>query len=303
MLPEIAVLIPTFRRTLGLLASLRSMHEQDIGEPFLIVIADNDYPALNGLRVAEQWGRENALIDRMLLVGAPERGYSQCRNAGIGCVLERSVSIACIAMIDDDQTADSSWLRNLLDVRRRFAADLVGGPVILSLPPETPSAIRHANPFRTYSRPTGPVDYLISTGNLLVTTELLKNFSAPFDPDFGLSGGEDADFFERCRRMGFRSVWASEAIVHETVPPSRVSKEWVAKRMYGSGHTSARIAMKYKPHVVAVVEQLYLIIRGIASAAARYVVSSDPVSRFDAVLRLQTARGRLDCLRGKAIKL
>jgi glycosyltransferase involved in cell wall biosynthesis len=303
MPPEIAVLIPTFRRPPGLVAALRSLQEQDIGESFLIVIADNDYPALTGLRVAEQWGRENDLIDRMLLVGAPEPGASQCRNAGISYVLERSPSITSIAMIDDDETADSSWLRKLLDVRQRFAADLVGGPVIFSLPPETPSAIRHANPFRTLSRPTGPLDYLNGTGNLLITTELLRKFSTPFDPHFGLSGGEDADFFERCRRMGSRSVWASEAIVHETVPPSRLSKEWVCKRMYGNGHISARVALKYQPHVVAVVEQLYLIARGFASSAVRYAVLHDPASRFDAALRLQMARGRLGGLRGKAIEL
>lgn len=42
-----------------------------------------------------------------------------------------------------------------------------------------------------------------------------------FDPAFGLTGGEDVDFFGKQISVGRVFVWCNEAEVYETVPPER----------------------------------------------------------------------------------
>src|SRR4029453_12464829 len=62
----------------------------------------------------------------------------------------------------------------------------------------------------------------------------------PFDPAFGLTGGEDGDLLGRLVQRGMRIVWCDEAVVHEPVEPSRLSLRWLLLRGLRGGQDYAR---------------------------------------------------------------
>jgi succinoglycan biosynthesis protein ExoM len=80
-----------------------------------------------------------------------------------------------------------------------------------------------------------------ATNNVMVRTSALGRPPATFDDAFGLTGGEDIEFFARLSRRGATLVWCDEAEVHEPIPHSRLSKSWVLRRSFRSGQTVYRI--------------------------------------------------------------
>ena len=62
-----------------------------------------------------------------------------------------------------------------------------------------------------------------------------------FDVSYGISGGEDSDFFHRLAAAGLNAVWCDEAEVHEHVQPHRVRIGWLVRRAFAGGHSYARI--------------------------------------------------------------
>jgi succinoglycan biosynthesis protein ExoM len=71
----------------------------------------------------------------------------------------------------------------------------------------------------------------------------------PFDPAYGLTGGEDGDLLTRLVQRGARIVWCDEAIVHEPVEPARLSLRWLLLRALRGGQDFARhsVAGRFGP--------------------------------------------------------
>jgi hypothetical protein len=80
------------------------------------------------------------------------------------------------------------------------------------------------------------------TGNVLFDREMVKDLAMPFDPKFGRSGGEDADFFGRMVESGRSFVWCHEAPVYENVPAERQTLRYFVKRAFIRGVTEAEQA-------------------------------------------------------------
>jgi len=59
----------------------------------------------------------------------------------------------------------------------------------------------------------------------------------PFDIRLALTGGSDADFFRRAHLAGCTIIWNDEAIVWETVPPSRANLGWLLRHAYRIGNS------------------------------------------------------------------
>ena len=78
------------------------------------------------------------------------------------------------------------------------------------------------------------------TGNLLFRRRILEGLAHPFREEFG-TGGEDKDFFVRLTEQGCVFVWCNEAIVYETVLPSRYSRRCMMRRALLRG----RISLKF----------------------------------------------------------
>jgi hypothetical protein len=70
-----------------------------------------------------------------------------------------------------------------------------------------------------------------------MATHIVSASGLRFDERHPLSGGSDSYFFRRVREMGYRMIWADQALVTEWVPKSRATLNWLAMRHFRSGAT------------------------------------------------------------------
>jgi succinoglycan biosynthesis protein ExoM len=229
---RIAICVVTYRRPVMLAACLDSLTQLalDPSADVTTIVVDND---LEG-------GSRNVVTSRAAmfpwtLVYAIEaqRGISYARN--------HAVRLACawgadfVAFLDDDETADPNWLRELLAVQQQLGAEVVTGPIIPRFDPGVPDWVVQGRFFERPRYATGTDLPAAPTANCLIAAALFSGSSTPFDPRFALTGGGDTHFFQRARRQGATIVWADRAIVSERVPPTRASVRWLLQRAYRGG--------------------------------------------------------------------
>jgi GT2 family glycosyltransferase len=297
MRPSLAVFVPTFRRPVKLVETLESLANQDITELFLIAVADNDATSCEGESAARSWAHLRGFSERLITLVVPDRGISQCRNAGLDAIINLYPSVAFVAMIDDDARAGPAWLRHLVDMQHKFNTELVGGPVIYDFPANSSDSLQSAPMFNVPKYKAGYVDRLRGSGNCLLATSLLQTMMPqPFDEEFGLSGSEDVDFFERCARLGAKSAWAPDALVFETVPPERFSRRWILIRAYSTAQSEVRIIFKYHRKLDACVILGLLIARGAIAGLIRLLAVLNRRIRFAGEIRIAQCLGRLAAL-------
>ncbi|SFU91663.1 glycosyltransferase family 2 protein [Pseudoduganella namucuonensis] len=231
----IDVCIATFRRPdqlAGLLAALE--RQAPPGWRLRIVVADNDAQR-SAEPVAQAWRARSAVP--LVYDAEPRQNIALARNRALAhCDAE------CIAFIDDDELPCAGWLAALLDSQARYQADVVFGPVDSSLPPDAPPWARDC-----FSKPalaTGTPVRMGGAGNVLFRREVLLGRSDPFDPDFGLTGGEDTDWFYRLHLAGRRMVWCAEAQASEAVPAARLRLSWARRRAFRGGQTYYRVCVR-----------------------------------------------------------
>ena len=231
---NISVCIATYRRPERLRALLDDLVAQEL-PPFEIVVVDND-SAGSAREVVEERRRRGARCPLHYDLQT-EKNISLTRN--------RTVAIACgdwLAFIDDDERAPKAWLRRLADAAGRQAADGVLGPVVPVVPAAAPEWIRRGDFYSWVRMPTGTVvpPNQLRFGNVLLRASFLTTHGAPFDPAYGLTGGEDGDLLTRLVHAGARLVWCDEAIVTEPVEAARQSLRWLLRRGLRGGQDFAR---------------------------------------------------------------
>lgn len=243
--PDIVVAIPTFRRPLWLARLLRALEDIDTQETLSVLVADNDAADARGLsaageivRAGYRWPVEG--------IAVPERGISQVRNALVAHALARGDGDVLIAMLDDDEWPTPRWLDALLAVQRSTGADIVQGPVQCRYDVEPPIWAVLANTCIPPRSGSGPIARADAGGNVLIASSILRRTQGPwFDPQFGLTGGEDKDFFMHMAALGARFAWAEDAVAYTSIPESRLSFAWAMRRAFRAGNCDFRIARKY----------------------------------------------------------
>jgi succinoglycan biosynthesis protein ExoM len=231
---NISVCIATYRRPERLRALLDDLVTQEL-LPFEIVVVDND-SAASARVVVEERQRRGARCPLHYDVQT-EKNISLTRN--------RTVAMASgdwMAFIDDDERAPTAWLRQLADTASQYAADGVLGPVVPVVPAAAPAWLRRGDFYSWARMPTGTVvpPNRLRFGNVLLRARLLTTHGAPFDPAYGLTGGEDGDLLARLANSGARLVWCDEAIVTEPVEAARLSLRWLLRRALRGGQDFAR---------------------------------------------------------------
>jgi succinoglycan biosynthesis protein ExoM len=233
---NVSVCIATYRRPDRLRMLLADLAAQQLA-PLEIVVVDND-AAESACEVVEERRRLSTGYPVYYDV-QPEKNISLTRN--------RTVAMAngeWLAFIDDDERAPAAWLRTLADAARAHAADGVLGPVVPVLPATAPAWIRRGDFYswvRMRSGTVVPANQL-RFGNVLLRASALSQHSVPFDPAYGLTGGEDGDLLARLVNAGSRIVWCDEAVVTEPIEPSRMSLRWLLRRALRGGQDFARHA-------------------------------------------------------------
>lgn len=228
--------IPTYKRPAKLKALLESLAPSLRDFDAEVVVADNACSA-ESEAVVEAF---RAIWPKTVYIPVPERGISAVRNALIAAFETRDV--AWLAMVDDDLTVKPDWLARMTEAGVAYDGDVVGGPYACK--PEQGISFIVANSIfvQRPRRATGLCPPIGGTGNTLVKRSLLDKISAPhFQNRYGLSGGEDYDFFRRAAKAGAKFVWADEADAVEDVELDRLTPGAVLRRYYSTGNYMALI--------------------------------------------------------------
>jgi succinoglycan biosynthesis protein ExoM len=230
---DICVVIPTYRRPPILQSAIGSILAQEgLTEPVELLVVDND-PGRSAESCVREIARNSPIPVRYL--SEPRAGISHARNAGVTAANSRY-----LAFLDDDEEAPPDWLANLRSTAGRYNADVVVGPVRPCFPD-----VGHVPAYakRIYNRDalvaTGEIVQWGGIGNSLLDRERCFRTKTPFDPRFGLSGGEDAVFLARLQSEGRRCVWCAEASVTETIPLAKIEAGYLLRRAFRGGQTTA----------------------------------------------------------------
>lgn len=236
----ISICLCTYKRP-GVVNTLRSVVAQRL-DPDLeteIVVVDND-PLKSGEQVVGAFASTSPVPVRYAC--EPMRNIAHARN--------RTLFLArgdWVAMIDDDEVAEPNWLHELLDTAAKYRADVVIGRVVARYPAGAPRWLTGADPFSRNLGPSGTTCTTGLSGNALLRWRALRDTSIRFDPTFGLSGGEDTDFFNRLHGAGAKIVVAADAVVSEYIPMVRLSPVYLRKRAIRAGQTYGLMALRKLP--------------------------------------------------------
>lgn len=232
--PVIDVLVCTYRRPELLNKTLVGIQHcaEHVGSVRIIVV-DNDAEH-SALEVVERWNTHAPV--EVIYLAQPVQNISLTRNMAL-----EHASAPWIALIDDDEVPDENWLSALLETAKKYNADIVFGPVIAQFGPAAPAWATTGMLFQRKRFATGEAVPLreTRTGNVLLRGARIAKDAFRFDPQLGLSGGEDTEFFSRLAQSGYSMVWCDNACVREWTPSSRTTLSWVTKRGFRIGSVEA----------------------------------------------------------------
>lgn len=231
---NISICIATYRRPQRLRSLLDDLVKQ-VQWPDEVIVVDND--ADGSARAIVEQRRQSSVPFPIHYDIQPVQNISLTRN--------RTVELASgdwIAFIDDDERAPPTWLQKLIETAASCNADGVLGPVVPIVPSYAPAWIHHGEFYDWTRLKTGTVIPMnkLRFGNVLLHGALLRDTQPPFDPDYGLTGGEDGDLLARLVQRGACIVWCDEAIVHEPIEAARLSLRWLLLRALRGGQDFAR---------------------------------------------------------------
>ncbi|UDY24923.1 glycosyltransferase family 2 protein [Nocardioides sp. Kera G14] len=237
---DLSICICTFRRPDQLRELLVRLGTVDLGEfQVEVVVVDNETEG-TGLAVVDELAPTLRVPVVTRHVTVPN--IAVARNAAV-----RAASGRWLLFIDDDELPVPDWVVAMLRTQATSGADAVFGPVLARYDDPPPAWLENGER-RFWGRPrhrtgdTLPVNEA-RAGNVLVSASLLARRDGPFDPAFGVTGGEDAMLFWELARSGACFVWCDEAEVSEQVPASRRSLTYVLRRGFSGGQSYARVEL------------------------------------------------------------
>jgi succinoglycan biosynthesis protein ExoM len=251
----IAICVCTFRRNSLLEDLLRRLMTIDTNGLFeySVMIIDNDADR-RAFPIVEQFTKDYPVSLRY--ASEPEENIARARNLAVSC----SVTADYVAFIDDDEYPNKDWLVLMLNTLRDCNADASFGPVKPHFEQTPPGWITKGRLLERDSFPTGTIltqARYTRTGNVLMMRKMMSD-RVPFDPKYGKTGGEDVDFFRRQLAQGRVFVWCNEAPVFESVPPEKMTREYLLRRALLRGVVAARREGASLPEVIKSIAALSL---------------------------------------------
>jgi len=236
----ISICMCTYQRdhvvdTLKSIAALR-LPEHVILE---VIVVDNDEHAYAEMLVK---GQANVMDIPVFYRQETAKNIALARNCSIN-----NTKGEWVAFIDDDEVADPDWLAQLLSTAQIFQADAVFGRVKSTYPSNTPQWIIDSGVFERPAVSNGQEVTSGATNSTLVSQAAIKKYQLRFDSDYGLTGGEDADFFYRLYQHGGKLVCSNEAYVSEEVASNRLNINYLLRRAIRIGETYTRYRMQQAP--------------------------------------------------------
>lgn len=218
--------------------ALAEKHHPEIS--MRIMVIDND-PEASAYGVVESHSR---------VAGVPI-SYAHEATPGITAARNLALSLAgpddLLVFIDDDEQPTTGWLGHLLRTFEEHPCAAVVGPVVSTYERSPDPWVAAGRFFQRRRMPTGTRTDVAGTGNLLLDMRRVRRLRLSFDPQFGLSGGEDTMFTRQLAGSGEAIVWCDEAIVMDLVPSARLTRRWVVTRVFRYGTSWSTVALRLAP--------------------------------------------------------
>jgi succinoglycan biosynthesis protein ExoM len=245
-LANIAICVATFRRPEGirrLLGALEKLEFRKCATPLVrVIVVNNDPDSAGGLAELESFSRFRWPL---LALAEKRSGISYARNCAICVALAEAAD--AVVFIDDDEVPTADWLDELLYAQRIYGTEAIVGPVVPQYEQSVPTWVIRGGFFVRPRFATGTSVKFAGSGNLLVTSRVLRETGLMFGELFGRSGGSDTLLTLQLRQRGARIIWADKAVVHEIVPRERTNGRWLLRRAFLGGYNWARIEYLLKP--------------------------------------------------------
>ena len=243
MMPDITVIIPTFRRPEDLQRAALSVFAQTGVSAFDLLIVDND-PVASAKAVAEKFVADAPTHIQVRYVHEPAAGVANARNTAIAHTHSQLA-----AFLDDDQSVPPDWLAAFISFHDRHPASASFGPVITQLPETTTNHRSYLEAFfaRAPKLASGEIDHFYGCGNSLLDLALIGREAPLFDPAMNESGGEDDILFRSLQENGHTFGWCAEAPAFEHVPETRATLGYTLKRAFSYGQGPITLARTSSP--------------------------------------------------------
>lgn len=270
---KVSLCIITCHRPDGLkrlLTGIANQRFENISAPELeVIVVDNDI---------EQSARS--------IIQVVDRDFPYCLRYDVeeqrGIPFARNRSVVCasddtnfIGFIDDDEVPDTMWLEQLLLAQQTYQADAVVGPVLPKFSHRVHDWIQIGKFFERPRHSSGFELSAAATNNALVKAEVLRKLDFIFDERLALTGGSDWHLFRRLHGLGYKLIWADDALVYEWVPRSRTNLRWILQRGYRCGNTEALCEMNLNPSLAVFLTFMFKgarrIVRGLLLVPLSYI--------------------------------
>jgi len=192
----VSVCVATYKRPELLKKLMESLSVQKISNNIKIeiIVVDNDSSG-SARNIIEDF--TNTKVFNVKYFIQPIKNISLTRNK---CV-ENSIG-KYILFIDDDEIAVPIWIQSLVNTIQKYKADAAFGRVLSHFDDDIPMWIKRNPIYNRETPPTRTEAIYTRAGNCIIKVSLLKSMAAPFDPEYGLTGGVDTHLFGKLKRQG-----------------------------------------------------------------------------------------------------
>lgn len=237
---KVVIGIATFKRDERLEILLESISTLVVPDNHRVqVLVIDNFGQGKAQEICSQWSRSGLItIDYHVELNP---GVAHARNRAFREIPDDA---EFVAFLDDDEIVDQNWLTAMLEGIEKFNADICNGPVDPVFPEHAPKWIVRGGFLHRKHRPSGEVRVTSNCGNVFFKRSIIEKVTPWFDIDFGRSGGEDSEFFQRAHQAGARIVWIDEASVSEPVENQRLNLKWILKRNFQNMNNCYRSRLK-----------------------------------------------------------
>lgn len=206
---RVSIVIPAYNAAADLPEQLAALAQQDVDEPFEVIVSDNG--STDGLvdLVARLSADLPYLLRRVDASGV--RGVAHARNVGCGAAVG-DLLLVC----DADDVVEPGWVKAM--VAALSDADLVGGTLVSDgINEDLPRRWRPMYPPGVLPVKLNHLPYAVgaNTGVHRAVVEKLGGWDEGF-----VAGGDDVEFSWRAQHAGFRLAACAEAVIRYRLRPS-----------------------------------------------------------------------------------